>query len=182
MDERLSLSETARLCRAALEAAFPGVEFLIIEEPETEDRYVGLQVAWMRRADFYPDIPFVEKVAKAFEGMGRKWDLDEDGEEDVFLSWPVYAIGAAGQRIRYGADVVICSGLGPADGTEGGKSLSQLLAEADAIGHAMFADAEANPEQVIRDFLAGVEDDDPAPGTLDDDDGPLGEARRRGLL
>ena len=92
---RYSLAETAKLVRAALKDAFPGVKFSVRGKS-----YAGGASIDVRWTDG-PTSAEVERVAKRYEGA------DFDGMVD--LKSYITHTGPNGERVYYGADFVFCS-------------------------------------------------------------------------
>ena len=94
----LSCAETAKLVRAALRQAFPGVRFSV-----RSDTYAGgasIDVGWTDG----PTPAAVERVARRFEGASFDGQVDLTSYHDSLLAGPDGTV----EQVHYGADFIFC--------------------------------------------------------------------------
>ena len=94
MTNYISTTDTAKLIRAALKAAFPGVKFSV-----NSDKYAGGSSIRVKYTDG-PELAKVEVVAKEFVGSVRDYDADCNITRAVEID---------GVRTVYGPDYVFVS-------------------------------------------------------------------------
>lgn len=94
----LTCAETAKLVRAALRRAFPGVRFSV-----RSDTYAGgasIDVAWTDG----PTPAAVERVARRFEGASFDGQIDLKSYHESLLAGPDGTV----EQVAYGADFIFC--------------------------------------------------------------------------
>lgn len=94
----LSCAETAKLVRATLKQAFPGVRFSV-----RCDTYAGgasIDVGWTDG----PTLAAVERVARRFEGASFDGQVDLTSYHDSLLAGPDGTV----EQVHYGADFIFC--------------------------------------------------------------------------
>jgi hypothetical protein len=94
----LTCAETAKLVRAALKQAFPGVRFSV-----RCDTYAGgasIDVGWTDG----PTPTAVERVARRFEGASFDGQIDLKSYHESLLAGPDGAV----EQVHYGADFIFC--------------------------------------------------------------------------
>jgi len=94
----LTCAETAKLVRAALKQAFPGVRFSV-----RSDTYAGgasIDVGWTDG----PTPAVVERVARRFEGASFDGQIDLTSYHDSLLAGPDGTV----EQVNYGADFIFC--------------------------------------------------------------------------
>jgi hypothetical protein len=94
----LSCAETAKLVRAAMKQAFPGVRFSV-----RSDAYAGGASVHVRWTDG-PTPAAVERVARRFEGASFDPMADLQSYHDSLLAGPDGTV----EQVQYGADFVLC--------------------------------------------------------------------------
>jgi Large polyvalent protein associated domain 29 len=94
----LTCAETAKLVRAALKQAFPGVRFSV-----RCDTYAGgasIDVGWTDG----PTPAAVERVAKRFEGASVDPMADLKSYHESLLAGPDHTV----EQVQFGADFIFC--------------------------------------------------------------------------
>ena len=94
----LTCAETAKLVRAALKQAFPGVRFSV--RCDTYADGASIDVGWTDG----PTPAAVERVAWRFEGASFDGQIDLTRYHELLLAGP----DATVEQVHYGADFIFC--------------------------------------------------------------------------